>query len=166
MAGRSDGGGEEPNQTMTKMVDWALTLELDPEDEDIVNRAFNTLSPNECSLNQCLSYIRKSAIFTNLEIKKQAGSDPELQLALWESAALKKKRWHGWDMSLPLPGIYVEGHVWHWCLFVALRDGLVKTPLPSAENSTLLTDSEGYAWSFHHGSNRFDRRNMANPLPA
>ncbi|KAL9034831.1 MAG: hypothetical protein Q9180_005192, partial [Flavoplaca navasiana] len=117
MAGRSDGGSEEPNQTMTKMVDWALTLELDPEDEDIVNRAFNTLSPNECSLNQCLSYIRKSAIFTNLEIKKQAGSDPELQLALWESAALKKKRWHGWATSLPLPGIYVEGHVWHWCLF-------------------------------------------------
>ena len=70
VAGRSDGGSDELNQTMTKMVDWALTLELDPEDEVIVNRAFNTLNPNECSLNQCLSYIRKSALFTNLEIKR------------------------------------------------------------------------------------------------
>lgn len=90
VAGRSDSRSYEPHQTMNKMVDRALTLEMDPEDDDIVNRTFNTLSLNECTLNQCLSYICKSALFTNLEIKRQAGSDPELQLVLRESAALKE----------------------------------------------------------------------------
>ncbi|KAL8953319.1 MAG: hypothetical protein Q9222_000813 [Ikaeria aurantiellina] len=126
VAPRSDDGSDVPSQSVSKMVDWTLALDPDNEDEDIIDTAFNTMNCGECSLNQSSSYIRKSALFTDFELKKpHPGSDPGVQLALWESGALLKKRWHGWDTSLPMPGVFVDGYVWHWCLFVAVGKGLV-----------------------------------------
>ncbi|KAL8840302.1 MAG: hypothetical protein Q9170_001386 [Blastenia crenularia] len=126
VAARTDDGSDEPNQSVSKMVDWTLAIDLDDEDEDIIDRAFNKMNSGECSLNQSSSYIRKSALFTDFELKKPyAGGDPGVQLALWESGALLKRRWHNWDTSIPMPGVFVDGHVWHWCLFVALGKGLV-----------------------------------------
>ncbi|KAL8709030.1 MAG: hypothetical protein Q9220_006154 [cf. Caloplaca sp. 1 TL-2023] len=125
VAALADDESNGSSQSVSKMVDWTLALDPDDEDEHNSNRAFNTMNSDEWSLNQSSSYIRKSPLFTNIELKMPyAGGDPGVQLALWESGALHKRRWHRWDTSLPMPDVCIEGHVWHWYLFIALGKGL------------------------------------------
>lgn len=102
-----------------KMVDWCLALALDYEDESILEKAFTTVNPNECSLNQSLSYIRRSPLFLDIELKReQPATDPEVELAIWASGALQKKLYHKWSTDLPMPAIAIEGHDWRWYIFV------------------------------------------------
>ncbi|KAL8900672.1 MAG: hypothetical protein Q9207_005575 [Kuettlingeria erythrocarpa] len=109
-----------PGSEISKMVDWSLVLDLDSKDEEKIDAAFSKLNVHERSLNQSLSYIKRSPLVVDLEIKKQQpGNSPEVHIAIWASSALKKKRWHGWDTSLPMPAITVEGHRWDWYLLMA-----------------------------------------------
>lgn len=117
-----------PGSEISKMIDWSLVLDLDPKDEEKIDAAFSKLNVHERSLNQSLSYIKRSPLVIDLEIKKQQpGNSPEVHIAIWASSALKKKRWHGWDTSLPMPAITVEGHRWDWYLLMAAGKGLVRT---------------------------------------
>ncbi|KAL8726540.1 MAG: hypothetical protein Q9166_006647 [cf. Caloplaca sp. 2 TL-2023] len=122
----ADDSQAEQDPTVSKIVDWCLGLELDWEDETIINRAFSTVRPNMRSLNQSLSFIDQVPIFLDIEIKKtNPGRDPEVQLAIWACAALKKKREMTWDTSMPMPGIVIEGHNWSYYVFVEIKKDLV-----------------------------------------
>lgn len=123
-----DEGEKTPGQEISKMIDWSLVLDLSSSDEEKMDAAFAKLNVHERSLNQSLSYIKRSPLVVHLEIKKQQpGNSPEVHIAIWASAALKKKSWHGWDTSLPMPAITVEGHRWDWYLLMAAGKGLVRT---------------------------------------
>ncbi|KAI4261941.1 MAG: hypothetical protein L6R42_002872 [Xanthoria sp. 1 TBL-2021] len=109
-----DEGEKTPVQEISKMIDWSLGLDLNSSDEEKIDAAFATLNVHERSLNQSLSYIKRSPLIVDLAVKKQQpGNSPEVHIAIWASAALQKKRWHGWDTSLPIPAITVEGHWWN-----------------------------------------------------
>lgn len=95
-----------------------MALNLSWDEEELINEVYNTLRPGERSLNQSLSYICSCPLFADIELKKeQASRDPEVQLALWKAAASLKRRHHGWDSSLPMPGITVNGHIWNFYIF-------------------------------------------------
>ncbi|KAL8938557.1 MAG: hypothetical protein Q9216_003825 [Gyalolechia sp. 2 TL-2023] len=116
--------GEDP--TVSKMVDWSLGLQLGWKDDNIISQAFSTVWPNLRSLNQSLSFIDMSPLFVDIEIKKtNPGRNPEVQLAIWKCAALKKLREMGWDTSMPMPGIVIEGHTWLYYVFVEIEKDLI-----------------------------------------
>ena len=117
---------EETAQTVGRMVDWCLALNLDKKEENLVNKAFAGMRGGEQSLNQSLSYIHKCPLFLDIEIKKsQSNRDPEVQLAIWASAALLKRRHHGWDTSMPMPAITINGHSWVYFIFFEGEGDLV-----------------------------------------
>lgn len=120
-------GGEAPGGiAVPKMIDWSLALDLKYNDESKIDAAFKTLRLNEGSLNQSLAFIKRSPLFLDIEVKKQQPeNDPEVQIAIWASAALKKRWRHAWDTSIPMPAIIIEGHVWKWYIFMAQGEGLV-----------------------------------------
>lgn len=121
--------GEESTQTLTRMVDWCLGLDLDHETQGMISKAFETVRANEQSLNQTLSYLRNVPLFLDIEIKKtQSIRDPEVQLAIWASGALRKQQLHGWDTSMPMPAIAVSGHSWDYYLFFQMETDLVIHP--------------------------------------
>lgn len=127
----ADNTQAEENPTISKMVEWCIGLELNWEDEKIINQAFRTLLPNLRSLNQSLTFIDMVPLLVDFEIKKtNPGRDPELQLAIWKCAALKKYWEMGWDTSMPMPGIVIEGHNWSFYIFVEIESDLVY-PEPS-----------------------------------
>ncbi|KAL9042540.1 MAG: hypothetical protein Q9214_003745 [Letrouitia sp. 1 TL-2023] len=112
-------------KNVSKMVDWCLALIPEREDKHTINKAFAAVRPNGCSLNQSLSYISRYPLFLDIEIKKtQFNHEPEVQLAIWASGALQKRRLHRWDTSMPMPGIIVTGHTWSYYLFVPMGKGL------------------------------------------
>ena len=116
---------QEP-RSMTRMVDWCLGLELGYEDRQLVMKAFGLVELNETSLNQTVSFIKECPLFLDIEIKKtQTNRNPEVQLAIWAAGALLKKQHHGWDTSLPMPAIAVNGHSWDYYLFFGWDDQLV-----------------------------------------
>ncbi|KAL8942014.1 MAG: hypothetical protein Q9216_001904 [Gyalolechia sp. 2 TL-2023] len=129
------------NTEISKMVDWSMALDLSSSDTDKISKAFTAFNFNECSLNQSLSYVRHSPLFGDLEVKKQHQMrDPAIQIAIWKSAWLKKAIWHQWDTSLPMPAITVEGHTWHWYLFMAAGEGLVMLGPFNMGNTSTLND--------------------------
>ena len=118
---------EESSQTVGMMVDWCLALNLDDEDEDLVKEAFAGLKSGEQSLNQSPSYIHMCPLFLDIEIKKtQSNRDPEVQLAIWASSALRRRLHHGWDTSMPMPAIAVNGHLWDYFIFFEAKEDLVR----------------------------------------
>ncbi|KAL8910878.1 MAG: hypothetical protein Q9171_003877 [Xanthocarpia ochracea] len=130
----------EEDPTVSKMVDWCIGLQLGWEDETIINRAFSTILPNMRSLNQSLSFIDMVPLFVDIEIKKtNPGRDPEVQLAIWKCAALKKMREMAWDTSMPMPGIVIEGHNWSYYIFVEINADLIMIgPIAMGSTSTLV----------------------------
>ena len=108
------------------MVDLSIGLDLDEDEEEIVDIAFNKMPDNDQSLNQSLSYIKDTPLLVDIELKKLWGDrDPRVQLAVWKAGAFEKMRYHGWDTSLPMPGITVNGSEWDCFLFFVRDSDLV-----------------------------------------
>lgn len=62
----------------------------------------------------------------DFELKKTySDRDPKVQLAIWKAGGLKKMRYHNWDMSMPMPGVTVDGSEWRCYLFFARDSDLV-----------------------------------------
>ena len=117
---------EESSQTVGRMVDWCLSLNLNDADEDLVDEAFASLRDREQSLNQTLSYIHKCSLFLDIEIKKtQSNRDPEGQLAIWASGALLKRQHHVWNTSMPMPAIAINGNSWDYFIFFEVKGDLI-----------------------------------------
>ncbi|KAL8808252.1 MAG: hypothetical protein Q9223_004221 [Gallowayella weberi] len=118
--------GDAPDN-LGRMVDWVLALALSDQDGDLVRRAFSRCLDNEHSLNQTLSYITHYPIFTDIEVKTSSNRDPEVQLSIWAAAAVSKRRHHGWNTGIPMPGIVVDGHMWKWYLFFVVGADVMMT---------------------------------------
>ena len=116
----------EDGETVGKMVDYGLTVPLSIEEEDIISAGFATLRHSEQSLNQSLSYISDCPLFLSIELKKtQSNRDPQVQLAIWALAGLRKIQHHGWDTSMPMPAISIHGHQWYYYIFFETNGNLV-----------------------------------------
>jgi len=116
----------EQGLTMARMVDWCLGLELNKEDKRDIHKAFETMEDDDCSLNQSRSFIKAWPLILDLEIKKTLSNrDPQVQLAIWASAALIKRRRFGWDTSFPMPAIAINGSEWDYYLFYEMDRDLV-----------------------------------------
>ena len=110
------------------MVDWCLGMPVERNEMKIIQKAFARAEDNAASLNQSLSYIRFYPLILDIEVKKPLQSrDPEVQLAIWASSALLKKRLHGWDTSMPMPAVAIDGHVWKYYIFFEQKNDLVRT---------------------------------------
>ena len=115
---------------LSRMVDRCLGFKLSFDHKARILRAWRKLYDNEFSLNQSISYINSNLIFVDFEVKKKvAGSrDPLVQLTIWEMAWLLKRQHHGWDTSMPMPGITINGHSWECYLFFEMDRELVCLP--------------------------------------
>ncbi|KAL9027271.1 MAG: hypothetical protein Q9196_004182, partial [Gyalolechia fulgens] len=108
-----------------RMVDCSLGLFLDEPIYSLISKAFRNINDYEQSLNQSMSYIRHTPLLLDLELKKtNQARDPQLQLAIWLAAAYLKRKHHGWDTSLPMPGIVVNGHEWKFYIAFERDNGL------------------------------------------
>lgn len=115
-SGKEEGGF----QTVGRMVDWCLGLQLSDVEEDVVDAALLEMMGGEQSLNQSLSFIHKCPLFLDIEIKTSLSNrNPEVQLAIWALGALLKRQHHGWDTRMPMPAIAISGHSWEYFLFWA-----------------------------------------------
>ena len=111
------------------MVDWCLGLNVDEDDMHVIKQAFANTVDNAAALNQSLSYIRNTPLILDIELKKTLQPrDPQVQLAIWASSALLKKRIMGWDTSMPMPAIAVNGHLWEFYIFFEMNNDLVRAP--------------------------------------
>lgn len=111
------------------MVDLCLALRLNPFDMAVINDAFAKTSDYAASLNQSISFIKNNPLIMDIEIKKTIQRrDPKVQLAIWASAALLKKRIMRWDTSLPMPGVAINGHSWEYYIFFEMGKKLVSFP--------------------------------------
>ncbi|KAI4090080.1 MAG: hypothetical protein LQ344_004951 [Seirophora lacunosa] len=109
-----------------RMIDCCLGLFLDETSRQTVNSRLKTVMDDERSLNQSMSYIRHTPLFLGFELKKtNQARDPQVQLAIWQVAGYRKKKHHGWDTAIPIPGIVVNGHQWHYYIAFERYDGLV-----------------------------------------
>ena len=151
---------QDPDK-MGRMIDWSIALQLDFDSDDVLSEAYKKLFDYEHSLNQSMSYIRNKPLCVDIEVKKSSTArDPEVQLAIWASAALLKKRHHNWDTSMPMPAIAVDGFNWTYFLFFELNKDLVCHPSWWG-TSTLLTslphigyDGANDAWIYAYSERR------------
>lgn len=104
---------------VTRMVDWSFGYRIDPNQLRYIDRAMAMVyEDRSMSFNQSTSWIRDFPIIFDIEVKKtHQPLDPEVQLAIWISGGLLKKRLMQWDRSMPMPGIAVEGSMWRMFLF-------------------------------------------------
>ena len=110
------------------MVDWCVGIDVDANEMEVIEEAFAKTIDHATSLNQTFSYIRDYPLILDIEIKKVLQPrDPQVQLAIWASAALLKKRLMGWDTSLPMPAVAVNGHSWDFYIFFEVNQKLVRT---------------------------------------
>ena len=117
---------KENGQTISKMVDLALVIKLNEEQSKEVTKAFKTLKDKERSLNQSLGSVKHYTLFLDFELKKLfANRDPKVQLAIWKIGALLKHQYHGWNTTMPMPGVVVDGHNWTYYLFFESSGNLV-----------------------------------------
>lgn len=155
------------DRTISKMVDWSLGLEIGLEDNKKISSAFSFCDDYEHSLNQSISFIKRVPLFADVELKKTFQTrDPAVQLAIWKSAWLLKAQHHGWDTSLPMPGISVTGHEWSLYLFMAADDGLVGFSVPVGTGSSYANHDIDYDGSFPNGHDGELEWRLDHPLPA
>ena len=139
-------------------------MKIDLDDEDIIRKAWRSLPSHESSLNQCISYIRRYLLIVDFDIKDRVSNREQLvPLAVWESGALLKKRYHGWDTSMPMIGIKVDGHQWECFLFFELEIHLVRPCITKLYGvvANMNTDGGGANTFRHHLELE---RDLANPL--
>ena len=123
----SDSKVKTPSDNVGRMVDWCLALNVDGNDMEVIQQAFSKTRDYKSSLNQTFSYIRHHPLILDIEIKKVSQPrDPQVQLAIWASSALLKKRHMGWDTSLPMPAVAVNGHSWDYYIFFEMDKNLVR----------------------------------------
>lgn len=119
-------GSNTAPENMGRMVDWCLAMDVCDSDMKVIEKVFASLQNNVASLNQSLSYIRQNPLILDIEIKKTLQPrDPQVQLAIWASSALLKKRLHRWDTSMPMPALAINGHVWDYYIFFEMNNDLM-----------------------------------------
>ncbi|KAM0795840.1 hypothetical protein BDR22DRAFT_919349 [Usnea florida] len=122
----SDSKTNTPPENLGRMVDWCLGMNVDKDDMKVIQQAYSKAEPHAASLNQSLSYIKTHPLILDIELKKTAQPrDPRVQLAIWASSALLKKRIMGWDTSMPMPALAVNAHVWEYYIFFEMDDDLM-----------------------------------------
>ncbi|KAL8709049.1 MAG: hypothetical protein Q9220_006173 [cf. Caloplaca sp. 1 TL-2023] len=135
----ADTDAETSGIPIGRMIDWVLALRLDDVDNDLISDAFASVPFARRSLNQSLTdFLRKCPNFIDFELKKeQAARDPEVQLAVWASAGLNKKKLMGWSTDLPMPGIVIDGHKWTSYLFFEQKHSAINEAkhVPTAANN-------------------------------
>lgn len=95
------------------MVDISLGLDLTINERDTVMKAFSNTTDFQHSLNQSMGYIRDTPLWIDFEVKTPySDRNAEVQLGIWKASMLSKMQVHGWDTSIPMPGIIVTGHEW------------------------------------------------------
>ncbi|KAL8904761.1 MAG: hypothetical protein Q9207_003055 [Kuettlingeria erythrocarpa] len=132
--------GSGQSTQIGRMIDWVLTLRLDFEELELISIAFSTVEACWRSLNQSLAdFVRECPIIIDFELKKELSlRDPEVQLAVWACAGLRKKQQMQWSTELPMPGIVVDGHTWTCYLFFEQKGRLIMCgPIPIGNTSTL-----------------------------
>jgi len=95
-----------------KKIDHVLML---TSDDDRVERALEKMENlAECSLNQTIGdFHRRSLIAVNIEVKREHGIDPLVQLGIWSAASFKKWKLDGDDDgAFPMPGLTIVGNIW------------------------------------------------------
>ena len=108
------------------MVDWCLGIRVDANDMKVIKQAFAKTPDYATSLNQTFSSIRNHPLILDIEVKKVLQArGPQVQLAIWASSALLKKRMMSWDTSLPMPALAVYGHSWVFYIFFEVDQELV-----------------------------------------
>ena len=121
--GYDDEGSTEASTTdeglqLSKLIDWTVALVSIATERNLIGKAFGQINMWLGSLNQTFGPYGDCACFMELEVKKtQAARDSRLQIATWASAGIKKKNFHDWDTSFPMPAITVDGHKWELCIF-------------------------------------------------
>ena len=109
---------------LTKMIDYTFCLDLKDANLKALRDALSGLPPNYRSLNQTLGWPKNNPFFLDIELKKMfQNRDPRIQLAIWAMAAHKKRQLHGWDTSMPMPGITVDAHIWTGYIFFEMKKG-------------------------------------------
>ncbi|KAL8856241.1 MAG: hypothetical protein Q9178_007158 [Gyalolechia marmorata] len=119
---------DETEMTTTRMVDVALGLDLSIEDRKSVTNGWakRGITDYAWSLNQSLSYIKMNPLFLDMELKKADQTrDPLVQLGMWMAGLFEKRRHHGWDQSVPMPGLVIDGPQWSLYIGYARDDGVV-----------------------------------------
>ena len=125
----SDSKIKTPPENVGRMIDWCLALNVDQDDMEVIMKAFAKTADYATSLNQTFSYIRNNPLILDIEIKKVLQPrDPQIQLAIWASSALVKKRLMGWDTGLPMPAVAINGHSWDYYIFFEVGGNLVRPP--------------------------------------
>ncbi|KAI4129620.1 MAG: hypothetical protein LQ341_006546 [Variospora aurantia] len=100
-----------------KKVDYALALELTHEERITLQSDVTEYRvPGGASINQTQGWTAFKPMFTCTEVKVD-GDDPMIQLAVWVSAEVEKRRQEGYATDLPFPAIAVDGD--HWDLWIA-----------------------------------------------
>lgn len=123
-----EGSSESPSTT-SRTVDLSIGLDLNRNDERIAVSALNKLPANAHSLNQSLGYIKHIPLLVDIKLKPtNSERDARVHLAIWKAGGFKKMRYHGWDTSMPMPGITVDGDRWRCYLFFVRGSGLVGFP--------------------------------------
>ena len=128
VGGRTTSSNGEQGLTMARIIDWCLGLTTSKEDRYIILQAYASgfFDEDDCSLNQSRAFIKTWPLFLDFEIKKVLSlRDPLFQLAIWNSAAVSKKRRHGWDTTFPVPAIAINGPSWDLYLFFEMDEDLV-----------------------------------------
>ena len=103
-------------------------------------QAWRNLPNHESSLNQWISYIRRCFHIVDSDIKDRVSNREQLvPLAVWESGALLKNRHYGWNKSIQMIGIKVDGHHREYFLFFELDKNLVGPHIPRLHWSSLIS---------------------------
>lgn len=112
--------------TIARMVDKSIALVLDDDDDLTMRRAFYYMADKDHSVNQSLTNIQTDPLVFDIELKKALSDrDPEVQLAIWKAAYYSKLLNHGWDTSLPMPGLVVNGSNWEYYIGYVQDETLV-----------------------------------------
>ena len=148
----SDSKTKTPLEDMGRMVDWCLGMNVDHDDLKKIRQAFAKVPDNAASLNQSVSWIRINPLILDIEIKKVIQPrDPQVQLAVWASSALLKKKLMGWDTSMPMPAIVVNGNVWDYYIFFEMDNDLVRA---SGKRARVVLMLDCRIWQDHTISGR------------
>ncbi|KAL9581313.1 MAG: hypothetical protein Q9212_003971 [Teloschistes hypoglaucus] len=117
---------EDSSVTTTRMVDVCLGLNLDPTTMKLIFDKWAIWGDFKRSLNQSTSYIIHHPLFLDVEIKKtNQERNPLVQLGMWMAGLYAKRQHHGWDQSVPMPGLVVNGDQWFFYIGFARGDGVV-----------------------------------------